>query len=121
MSRFVAMAMTIAAMLVALVGCGYRPPAQTDTASPTYEADLKACHQASEAGVTKQNAKRALTWFASPVSRWSQIGDATGSCMASKGYGQVRWCQPGELGTSGNIVVTAAGVQCVQRPTRKPT
>ncbi len=113
-----------AALLLACTGCGYSPPAQTDTALSSYKTDLEACHQTAEADVSKQNAKRALTWLASPVRRWGQIGDATGSCMAEKGYGQLRWCRDDELANarrSGNVVVTAAGVQCVQPPTRKPT
>ena len=111
-------------LLLSLASCSYTPPAQTNTASPSYKADLESCRDAASAAIGKQNAKRALAWIASPVRRWGQISEATGSCMAGKGYGQLRWCRDDELAAarrSGNVVVTATGVQCVEPPTKKPT
>ncbi len=112
--------------LTVLAGCGYRPPAQTDVSAKPYQADLASCEDTASTDVNKQNAKKALAWFSSPVRRWSQIGDATQSCMVAKGYGRLRWCTSDELksGTrSGDMVVTSSGVQCTDPPApehRKP-
>ncbi len=105
--------------LAGLAGCGYRPVAQTNTAAPAYHTDLSACEDASATDVNKRNAKTGLAWFASPVRRWGQIGDATEACMTGKGYGRLRWCTADELRSgarAGNVVVTASGVQCSDPP-----
>ena len=107
----------ISALLVA--GCGYSPPGRTDTQAPGYKADLAACEAATPSAVNARNAKTGLAWFASPVTRWSQIGEGMNACMADKGWGRVRACtaeelrqgnRPGPLPSS--LVVTARGVQC---------
>ena len=106
--------------LLTLSACGYHPPPQTNTASPAYVADRDACEDKSTADVNKTDAKTALAWFGSPFHRWSQIADATQSCMAGKGYGRVRWCTPEELRSGnrqGGMIVTASGVQCSDPPT----
>lgn len=114
------------AILIGLSACGYQAPAQTNLAAQGYQTDLAACRDAAHSSVNKQNAKRALDWFSSPVRRWGQIGDATQSCMADKGYGRVRWCTEAELRDgrrSGGMVVTSSGVQCSDPPSperRKP-
>ena len=103
-------------LLAGLASCGYRAPVATNTASPTYRADVSACRDEAATSVNARNAKTGLMWFASPVTRWSAISEATGSCMAKKGYGQVRWCTADELknGARGvETIVTAAGLQCV--------
>lgn len=113
-----------AAALLLLAGCGYNPPARTNTSAPAYEAALDACHGAAVTSVRRQNAKRALDWFSSPVRRWGQIGDAESACMADKGYGRLRWCTADELANArrtGNVVVTASGVQCAEPPRRSAT
>ncbi len=107
------------ALLLALAACGYEPPRQTNTSTPTYTADLDTCRDQSASEVNTTNAKTGLAWFASPVRRWSQIDDATRSCMAGKGYGQVRWCTADELrqgSRRGDMIVTASGVQCSDPP-----
>lgn len=94
---------------------------QVDATSGAYRADLAACRQSSEQAVNQDNARRALRWVASSVTRWGQIGDATGSCMAGKGYGRLRWCTDEELAQArrtGTAVVTASGVQCSEPPKR---
>ncbi len=105
--------------LLALAGCGYEPPAQTNTDAPAYKQDREACEDSAATAVNAHNAKTGPAWFASPFRRWSQIADATQSCMAGKGYGRLRWCTADELagGTrSGNLVVTSSGVQCADPP-----
>lgn len=115
-----------AVVLASVAGCGYQPPAQTDVGAKSYQTDLASCRDAAHSDVNKRNAKRALDWFSSPVRRWGQIGDATQSCMATKGYGRLRWCTADELksGTrSGSVVVTSSGLQCTEPPApehRKP-
>ena len=114
-------------VLIGLAACGYHPPPQTDVDAKAYRTDLAACEDTATTGVDKQNAKRALTWFASSVRRWGQVADATEMCMAGKGYGGLRWCTADELksGTrSSGAVVTSSGVQCIDKPTsahQKPT
>ena len=106
--------------LLTLAACGYQPPPQTNTANPAYVADRDTCEDQSHDQVNKTNAKTGLAWFSSPVRRWSQIADATQSCMAGKGYGQVRWCTPEELRSGnrqGSMIVTSSGVQCSDPPT----
>lgn len=100
-------------LVLALAGCGYQPPPQTDVAAPAYRRDLAACRKSAATAVDTQNAKRAVTWFASPVRRWGQIDRATSTCMQGKGYGRLRWCAPGE---HGRVVVTLAGIQCADPP-----
>ncbi len=109
-------------LLAGLVACGYRPVAQTETTAPTYQVDLSSCRKTAETDIDKRNAKTGLAWFASPVRRWGQIGDATGACMDGKGYGRVRWCTADELRTGGgHQVVTSNGVQCSDKPRRGAT
>ena len=106
-----------AALVVA--GCGYEPPAEVDRSKPSYHADLDACEDSAAKDVSKQNAKTLRTWVTSPVRRWGQLDRATTSCMAGKGYGQVRWCTEDELRgarRTGNVVVTASGLQCTEPP-----
>lgn len=106
----------LALPLLLLASCG----GHVQTA---YRTDREACHESAESEVQKHNAKRAIDWFASPVRRWSQIGEATDTCMQTKGYGRLRWCTPAELANSkrsGNVLVTASGVQCTDPPTRQP-
>ena len=105
-----------------VAACGYRAPPATDTANPAYIAARDSCAQSASATVDKTNAKTGLAWMSSPVLRWSEIGDATGACMDSKGYGRVRWCTSDELrsGTHQNgMIVTASGVQCSDPPTHR--
>jgi hypothetical protein len=71
---------------LAVAACGCSPPPHTDTASAAYKTDLVACDAAATDAVAKRNAKRGYTWAASPVTRWSQIGDATGVCRADTGW-----------------------------------
>jgi hypothetical protein len=114
------MRLLLPAMLLALAGCGYTPPPQTDTSKPAYRADLDACQDSAAEAVNKRNAKTGPAWFSSPVRRWGQIQDGVQVCMAGKGYGSVRWCTADELRTaakSGAVMVTSAGVQCVVPPT----
>ena len=100
-----------------LSGCGYTPPPATNTAVPQYEADLGTCSTSGSKAVNARNAKTGLAWFASPVTRWSQIGDRVSACMADKGYGRTRTCTAAELRTGGgNRTVTAAGVRCSDPP-----
>ncbi len=109
------------ACLLTLAACGYQPPTRVDTSNPTYVADRDACESKSASEVNQHNAKTGLAWFSSPVRRWSQIGDATQSCMASRGYGRVRWCTAEELHSGnrqGDMIVTSSGVQCSDPPTR---
>lgn len=111
------------ACLLTLTACGYTPPPRVDTASPAYIADRDACESASAAAVNQRNAKTGLAWFSSPVRRWSQISDATQSCMAGHGYGRLRWCTADELrdgNRQGDVVVTSSGVQCSDPPTARP-
>jgi len=103
---------------LALAGCGYAAPSEVDRSAPAYRADLGKCEDTAASDVNKQNAKTGLAWFASPVRRWGQIGDAVQSCMADKGYGRLRWCTPEEL-RSGNGVATAAGLKCEEPPPKK--
>ena len=106
-------------LLAGLAACGYRPPAQTDVEAKSYQTDLAACRTSASTDVNKQNAKRALDWFASGVRRWGQISDATQACMVGKGYGRLRWCTADELksGTrAAGVVVTSSGVQCTDPP-----
>ncbi|HYZ61931.1 MAG TPA: hypothetical protein VE650_05705 [Acetobacteraceae bacterium] len=98
-----------------LAGCGYDPPPQTDVSKPAYRTDLDACQDSAATEVNKENAKKGLRWFASPVRRWGQIDDAVDACMAGKGYGRLRACSDAEL-RSGNVVVTASGVRCGDAP-----
>jgi hypothetical protein len=108
-----------AVVLVVLGACGYRPPAQTDTSKPAYEADLDACGDSAASAVNRRSAKTGMAWFSSPVRRWGQIQDEVQTCMAGKGYGRVRWCTEEEMRTgsrSGTVVVTSAGVQCSEPP-----
>ena len=104
---------------LAVAGCGYRPPAQTNTDAPAYHTDLTACRATARTATNTQNVKKFLGWVASPVTRWGDIDDAVRTCMADKGYGRLRWCTPEELrtGTRGSgVVVTSAGVQCTDPP-----
>ena len=112
------------AALLMLTACGYQPPPRIDTASPVYVADRDACESAAATDVNQRNAKTGLAWLSSPVRRWSQIGDATQSCMANHGYGQLRWCTADELRSGnrqGNVVVTSSGVQCSDPPSAPTT
>lgn len=112
------------ACLLMLTACGYHPPPRVDTASPAYVADRDACESTSATDVNQHNAKTGLAWFSSPVRRWSQISDATQSCMASRGYGRLRWCTAEELRSGdrqGNVIVTSSGVQCSDPPTAPTT
>ena len=103
----------ILATLLLTQGCGYAPPPRADTAAPQYEADLDKCRDDTATAVNKRNAKTGLAWFASPVTRWGQIGDGVSACMAARGYGRSRACTAEELRTAGgNRVVTTAGVRC---------
>ena len=107
--------------LLTLAACGYQPPPQTNTENPAYIADRDKCEDTSAGDVNKTNAKTGLAWFRSPFRRWSQIADATQSCMAGKGYGRLRWCTADELRSGnrqGNVIVTSTGVQCSDPPTR---
>lgn len=105
------------ASVLLLPGCGYTPPPRTNTGAPQYEADLDACGTGASAAVNARNAKTGLSWFASPVTRWSQIDDRVSACMADKGYGRTRTCTAEELRTGGgNRTVTAAGVRCSDPP-----
>jgi hypothetical protein len=111
----------VAAIPVTLAGCGYQPSPRVDTANPAYIADRDACEDKSSGDVNKASAKTGLAWLTSPVRRWGQISDTTQACMASKGYGRVRWCTPEELRSGnhqGNMIVTSSGVQCSDPPTR---
>ncbi len=111
------------AALLMLTACGYRPPARVDTSNPVYVADRDACRSKSTTEVNQHNAKTGLAWFSSPVRRWSQISDATQSCMADHGYGRLRWCTAEELQSGnrqGNVIVTSSGVQCSDPPTARP-
>lgn len=104
---------------LAVAACGYRPPAQTNTEAPSYHTDLTACRATARTDTNTQDVKKFLRWVASPVTRWGQIDDALQTCMASKGYGRLRWCTPEELRTgtrSAGVVVTSAGVQCTDPP-----
>lgn len=104
---------------LAVSGCGYEPPPETNTASPAYGSDLKTCKSTAGETVAKQNVKRFPTWVFSPVTRWGQADTAVQTCMASKGYGRLRWCTPDELrgGTkTGGVIVTSSGVQCSDPP-----
>ena len=105
----------ILAAALLLASCSPTPPPGTEGGSPRYLADREACDDAASTAVNKRNAKTGLSWFASPVTRWSQIGDATDACMAEKGWGRIRACTADELragGRAGNLVVTAAGARC---------
>ena len=106
-------------VLVGLAACGYQAPPRTDTASPAFAAARDACEDSAAKQVNQRNAKTGLAWMASPVRRWSQIGDATAACMDGKGFGRVRWCTPEEL-RNGNrqngLIVTASGIQCSDPP-----
>ena len=65
--------------------------------------------------VDKNNAKRGLSWFGGPVTRWSRIEDGMNACMAGKGWGHARACTAEELrggNRTGGLVVTRTGVQC---------
>ncbi len=98
-----------------LAGCGYTPPGGTDTQAPRFKADADACGASAPGAVNARNAKTGLAWFASPVTRWWQIGTAENDCMAGKGWGRVRACTAEELrqgGRTEGLVVTARGVQC---------
>lgn len=104
-----------------LAACGYQPPARVDTSSPAYVADRDACKRQSTTEVNQHDIKTGLAWFSAPVRRWSQISDATQSCMAGRGYGRVRWCTAEELRSgsrTGDVIVTSSGVQCSDPPTR---
>jgi hypothetical protein len=106
-------------LVLGLAACGYEPPAQTDVSTPTYKADLDACQDSAGKDVNARNAKTGLAWFASPVSRWGQIERTTLTCMAAKGYGNLRWCSEDEMragSKSGNLVVTSAGIRCSEPP-----
>ena len=108
-----------ALLLLALVACGYDPPAQTDTSKPAYTTDLEACQDSAATEVGQRNVKKALAWFSAPVRRWGQIDDAVQACMAGKGYGRLRTCSDEEIRTgakSGNMVVTASGIRCSEPP-----
>ncbi len=97
-----------------LGGCGYTPSPHTDTQSPRFQADLEACRTSVPEAVNKNNAKRALRWFASGVTRWGDIDDGIRACMQGKGWGQLRACTAEELRTgAGERTVTARGLQCV--------
>lgn len=101
------------ALLVA--ACGYTPPGETDTQSARYRADREACGSSVPSAVNRRNAKTGLAWFASPVTRWSQIGDGLNECMAGKGWGRVRTCTAEELrqgNRTSSLMVTPSGVQC---------
>ncbi len=114
MPRSIQRTAVLAALLVP-ASCGYTPPPRTDTSSPTYQTAVDACDDAVSSAVNKRNAKTGLAWLASPVRRWSQIGDGVSACMAQKGYGRTRACTPAELrqgNRSPNLVVTASGIQC---------
>ncbi len=105
--------------MAAVAGCGYQPPAQTNTAAPAYQTDLTTCRATARKAVNTQTVKRFLGWVASPVTRWGRIDSAEESCMAGKGYGRLRWCTDEELrnGTkSGGVVVTSTGVHCSDPP-----
>ena len=113
---------TLVATLLALAACGYTPPPRADTSSPAYQTAIDACQDTVSSAVNKQNAKTGLAWLASPVRRWSQIGDGVSACMAQKGYGRTRACTPAELrqgNRSSNMVVTASGIQCFDPGTRQ--
>ena len=101
--------------LCTAAACGYSPPPRTDTAAPAYQAAVDGCDASVSSAVDRQNAKTGLAWLASPVRRWSQIGDGVSACMAKKGYGRTRACTPEEL-RQGNrtpsLVVTASGIEC---------
>jgi hypothetical protein len=105
--------------LLPLAACGYHPPPQADVTAKSYQTDLAACQDTAHTNVNKQNSKRALDWFSSPVRRWGQIREAEQSCMVGKGYGDLRWCTADELKggkRSGSVIVTSAGVQCTDPP-----
>lgn len=111
------------AALLTLTACGYQPPARVDMSNPVFVADREACENKSASEVNQRNAKTGLAWFSSPVRRWSQISDATQSCMAGHGYGRLRWCTAEELRSGdrqGNVIVTSSGVQCSDPPTARP-
>ena len=102
-------------LALATTGCGYTPPPRTDTASAAFKADLEVCDSSVPDAVGKQAAKRAYTWAASAVTRWSRIEDGMNACMADKGWGRVRACSETELrqgNRAGGLVVTAAGIRC---------
>ncbi len=104
-----------------LAGCGYTPPPQTEISGPAYGRDLDACRAAAKTAVNQHDVKTGLAWIAAPVTRWGRIGDATGACMAEKGYGRVRSCTAEELRSNaraGSMVVTAAGILCSDPPRR---
>jgi hypothetical protein len=104
---------TILVVAAGVGACGYSPPAGTATDAPTYRADLDACQASVPDAVDKNNAKRGLSWFGGPVTRWSRIGDGLNACMAGKGWGHARACTAEELrGSKG--VVTRTGVQCAE-------
>ena len=115
-------ALPMTATLLLLSGCGYSPPPRTDGAAPQdaqrYEADLDKCRDDTATAVNKRNAKTGLAWFASPVTRWGQIGDGVSACMGARGYGRLRVCTAEELRTGGGSrTVTTAGVRCSDPPT----
>ncbi len=80
-------------------------------------ADREACSAGATAAVDKTNAKRALTWFAAPVTRWGQVDDNRDACMAAKGWGRTRACTDEERRQGSKVAtrtVTADGVRCTE-------
>lgn len=96
-----------------LAGCGYTPPGGTDTKADKYRTDLAACEASVPDAVDKRNAKTGLAWMTGGITRWSQIGDGKGACMAGKGWGLTRTCTAEELRTGGgNRTVGPSGIRC---------
>ncbi len=115
--RTLLLTLNAAALTAGLVACSYAPPAQTDTASPKYQADYDACQASVPDGVDKRNAKRGLTWFAGGVTRWSRIDDGLNTCMGGKGWGHLRACTAEELRQDDKtraktLTVTRDGIRC---------
>lgn len=110
-----------AGALLAVAGCGYTPPPGTDIEAETYRKDLDTCRDSAHTTVNRTNAKRALRWFASGVTRWGDISEETQACMERKGWGRVRTCTEAELRDPATPrLVTAEGVRCVVPPARPP-
>lgn len=116
--RTLLLTLNAAALAVGLGACSYAPPAQTNTASPKYQADLDSCETSVPDGVDKRNAKRGLTWMAGGVTRWSRIDDGLNACMGGKGWGHLRACTADELRqgsktqATGTLTVTRDGIRC---------
>ena len=101
----------ISASASLLMGCGGSSPA--GASSTRYQADYASCDKTVPEAVNKRNAKTGLAWFASPVTRWSQIDNGVNRCMQAKGWGAVRPCTDEERRQgAGSLVVTARGINC---------